>query len=182
MSSNALTEQKKVLERKSTRTAIAKVEKDSASLIVQHDDGSFLTASTDNLSKLSRIFPFDSELLASKVYDRIWRHTVRLQLRTKRGTKSLAPASEVPGETSSPEFEVLPRTKRETESLAPTSEVPGETSSPEFEVLLRTKRETKSLATASEVPGETSRPEFEVLLVGEYLRLMRESDSLTLMI
>ena len=87
MSSNALIEQKKMLEKKSTRIVIAKVEKDSASLILQRDDGSLFTAWTDNLSKLSRIFPFDSELLATKVYNRAWRNAIRFSLRTKRGTR-----------------------------------------------------------------------------------------------
>jgi len=84
--SNALAEQKKLLEKKSTRTAISRVEKDSASLIVHRDDGSLRSTFTDNLSKISRVFNFDADLLGSKVYDRAWRINIKTSLRAPKVT------------------------------------------------------------------------------------------------
>lgn len=82
--SNALLDQKKLLVKKSTRSVISKVEKDSASLIVHRDDGSLRTAFTDNLSKISRVFQFDADLLSSKIYGRAWRSSLTMSLRSPK--------------------------------------------------------------------------------------------------
>jgi len=85
--SNAVVDQRQLLEKKSTRTAIDKVERDSASLIVQRDSSSLRTYYTDNLSKLSLAFGFDNELRNSKVYDRAWRNTLISSLRLRKAAK-----------------------------------------------------------------------------------------------
>ncbi|KAK4207214.1 putative guanine nucleotide-binding protein alpha-2 subunit [Rhypophila decipiens] len=85
--SNTLLEQKQLLQKKSTRVVFRVVERDSASLIVHRDANSFQSAATDNLSKLSRLFGFDDELLSSKVYERAWRSTIRLTLRLEKTTR-----------------------------------------------------------------------------------------------
>ncbi|KAK0664639.1 putative guanine nucleotide-binding protein alpha-2 subunit [Cercophora samala] len=71
----SLSEQRELLEAPTTRTAIAAMEQDSASLIVHEDRTSICTVETDTMSRLSAIFPFDNQLLTTKVYGRAWRTT-----------------------------------------------------------------------------------------------------------
>ena len=65
-----LSEQKLLLEKKSTRKVMLQVRKDTESLIEHRDDNSSLTRCTDRLSKLSIVFPFDHELFSTAVYGR----------------------------------------------------------------------------------------------------------------
>ena len=83
--SNAINEQKRLLEQKSTRAAIDIVKRDSASLVVHRDTSLCSTTHTDKLSKVSRVFGFKDELRSSKVNNRAWRSTFisSLPLRTE---------------------------------------------------------------------------------------------------
>ncbi|KAK4642611.1 hypothetical protein QC761_511490 [Podospora bellae-mahoneyi] len=95
----SLAEQRELLEAPSTRTAIAAMEQDSASLIVHEDRTSICTVETDTLSRLSAIFPFDSQLLTTKVYGRAWRTTF-LNRGPKTSRRTLSEATTLlPAET-----------------------------------------------------------------------------------
>lgn len=61
-----------------------RMEQASASLFVNYDKGSTFSRHTDNLSKLSCIFDFDSELLSSAAYERVSRLTMKYVLRWPR--------------------------------------------------------------------------------------------------
>ncbi|MCJ1414340.1 hypothetical protein MMC32_000666 [Xylographa parallela] len=66
-------EQKKFLENPSARQVFDQIKDDSSSLIVLHDAASGFTTCTDSTgssSRWSRMFPFDTELLISPVYQR----------------------------------------------------------------------------------------------------------------
>jgi guanine nucleotide-binding protein G(i) subunit alpha len=75
--SESLSDQQRLLTKPKLRRALEKVRKDSASLIVHRDATSLVTESTDNMSKFSRVFDFDGELLSSKVYAPTIRHAFR---------------------------------------------------------------------------------------------------------
>jgi hypothetical protein len=81
--------EQKILLNSSTRKAICRVEKDSASLIVHRDAGSMHTSYTDNLSKLSAVFTFDGELFTSKIYERAFRVSLKDLLRQRRDRPSM---------------------------------------------------------------------------------------------
>lgn len=53
----------------------------TASLLVHYDNGSRFSSMTDNLSKLSWVFDFDSEVLLSGPYERAFRSSLRNSLR-----------------------------------------------------------------------------------------------------
>lgn len=74
--SKSLAEQQQLVEVSATRTVITTVENDSSSLIVHHDRNSICTTETDTMSNVSARFPFDDQLLTSRVYDRAWRTTM----------------------------------------------------------------------------------------------------------
>ena len=74
-------EQKRLLEQKPTRNTIETIEEDSASLIVLRDESSFFSRYSDTLSRLSAVFDFDRELVATKVYDRANRGLLKKALR-----------------------------------------------------------------------------------------------------
>ena len=79
-SSKTTFEQKLLLENPLSRDVIDKVKDDSSSMVVLGDMDSDLTKqtrSTDNSSKLSRVFQFDTELIGSAVYQRAVRSMVR---------------------------------------------------------------------------------------------------------
>jgi hypothetical protein len=59
------------------------MEIDTASLFVHRDTDSLITRVTDNLSKLSIKFEFDSKLFVSKVYERAFRSSVKKSLRVQ---------------------------------------------------------------------------------------------------
>ncbi|KAK4176597.1 putative guanine nucleotide-binding protein alpha-2 subunit [Triangularia setosa] len=88
----SLSEQRQLLEAPTTRTAIAAMENDSASLIVHEDRTSICTVETDTMSRLSAIFPFDNQLLNTKVYGRAWRTTLlgRVPRRSRRTVSDVA--------------------------------------------------------------------------------------------
>jgi hypothetical protein len=106
--SNAILEQKRLLEKRSTRAAFRKVERQSASLIVHRGSSSYRSGLTDTLSKLSWIFGFDDELRNSQVYDRAWRSSVRTGLRLDQALRLGSPTAnedgqQVPGNPELPE-------------------------------------------------------------------------------
>ena len=69
-SSNTLAGQKAVLRTSSIRKNLDKMKGDSASLVVHYDSSSIVSKMTDNLSKLSMVFGFDSTLFVTNVYQR----------------------------------------------------------------------------------------------------------------
>lgn len=81
--SASLAEQQLVLTKPNTRKALKKIRKDSESLIVHRDKNSLVTGYTDNLSKLSRVFSFDGDLFASKVYQSVIRNRLKLSIRSR---------------------------------------------------------------------------------------------------
>ncbi|KAK4197393.1 putative guanine nucleotide-binding protein alpha-2 subunit [Triangularia verruculosa] len=129
----SLSEQRRLLEEPTTRTAIAAMEKDSASLIVHGDRASICTADTDTLSRLSAIFPFDNQLLTTKVYGRAWRTALldRVQRRHRRAVSDVTTTvpSEEPGLLTAP---ILVAQNRSPEIPLPTSS----SSKPKVKVLL----------------------------------------------
>ena len=73
-------EQKLLLENPMSRNVFDRVKDDSSSLIVLPDTASEFTKfsqSTENSSKMSRVFQFDAELINSRVYQRAIRSMVR---------------------------------------------------------------------------------------------------------
>ncbi|KAG8525553.1 uncharacterized protein KY384_009197 [Bacidia gigantensis] len=92
--SKTLSEQQSLLEKSSTRKLFGQTENDSASLIVHRDSLSFSSPFSDNLSKLSRIFPFDRELFTSKVYEQVFRGSLKATLRRHRTDSMLVEARE----------------------------------------------------------------------------------------
>lgn len=72
--SKSISEQKAILEKQESRHMLDRVRDDSSSLMVLRDTASFLTKgtwSTDDSSKLSRVFPsLDAELMRTPVYQR----------------------------------------------------------------------------------------------------------------
>lgn len=107
--SNALLEQKRLLEQKTTRAAFRKVEQDSASLIVLRDTSSYRSTLTDSLSKLSWVFGFDDELNSSRVYGRAWRNNLRKTRQLEEALKVFSPTAEEPEipESGNQEVKVL---------------------------------------------------------------------------
>ena len=82
--SKTLSEQKRLLEKSSSRKTFQKTKIDSASLIVLRDDSSFITRLTDNFSKLSLVFDFDPQLFSSTVYQRHVRGTLKEHILRQR--------------------------------------------------------------------------------------------------
>ncbi|KAI3324917.1 hypothetical protein HD806DRAFT_459093 [Xylariaceae sp. AK1471] len=70
-----------LLSKSSSRKVFQKMQQDSASLFVHVDQTSIFTRFTDNLSKLSWIFGFDSELVKSGPYERALRSTMKTVIR-----------------------------------------------------------------------------------------------------
>ncbi|KAG8526346.1 uncharacterized protein KY384_000339 [Bacidia gigantensis] len=82
--SKTLHEQRTRLEDPGTREAFDRVRDDSSSLIVLHDSASFFskaTVSTENSARFSAIFPFDSELISTQVYQRAVRRLFKAKPR-----------------------------------------------------------------------------------------------------
>jgi hypothetical protein len=71
------------LEKPKVRKALSRTKADSVSLLVHRDNASFASKWTDNLSKLSYIFDFDTEVLSSKVYERIFRSSLKQLVRQR---------------------------------------------------------------------------------------------------
>jgi guanine nucleotide-binding protein G(i) subunit alpha len=66
-----------MLEKTSTRKIFNRVKDDTSSLYIQRDSASIYSRCTDNLSKISRIFEFDRELFTSKVYEKVFRGSLK---------------------------------------------------------------------------------------------------------
>ena len=82
-----MSEQKDLLESKSSRRIFDQVKDDSSSLCCLRDTASFqnsLTVTTERSSMLSREFDFDAEVMTSKVYKGQIRSLVRRALRKSR--------------------------------------------------------------------------------------------------
>ncbi|KAF2826219.1 hypothetical protein CC86DRAFT_455781 [Ophiobolus disseminans] len=77
----SLSEQRKLLEEPKSRKAIDRVKADSVSLLVHWDSASFVSNGTDNMSKLSHVFDFDTEILATSVYERVLRNSLKQSIR-----------------------------------------------------------------------------------------------------
>jgi hypothetical protein len=78
--SKAISDQKTLLEKSSTRKMIRRVKDDTSSLYVQCDSMSLhsrVSQCSDTLSKMSKTFEFDRELFISKVYERIHEKVLR---------------------------------------------------------------------------------------------------------
>ena len=89
--SKTISEQKTFLEKSSARQVFDQIKDDSSSLIVLHDTASNSTActnSTNTSSKWSMIFPFDTELLKSPVYQRAIRAVFKPSRRRERNMDS----------------------------------------------------------------------------------------------
>ncbi|KAF2114217.1 G-protein alpha subunit-domain-containing protein [Lophiotrema nucula] len=80
----SMSEQKALLQSPRARGIIDRMETDSASLIVHRDSSSFISNWTDNLSRFSIRFDFDRELFVTRVYERIFRISVKDALRRRR--------------------------------------------------------------------------------------------------
>lgn len=78
-------EQKTLLRDSKTRKVIGRVELDSASLFVHRDSSSFISRWSDNLSKFSIRFDFDRELFVTKVYEKVFRGSVKDSLLRQHG-------------------------------------------------------------------------------------------------
>ncbi|KAH7073859.1 hypothetical protein BKA63DRAFT_576174 [Paraphoma chrysanthemicola] len=103
----SLADQKELLERPKTRETLAITQSDSASLLVLRDSASFVSKWTDNLSRLSRVFDFDTEVLASRAYGRVFRESLK-HLIKKRSTTSSVPMQHILllGYNDTPKIEV----------------------------------------------------------------------------
>ncbi|KAH7090801.1 hypothetical protein FB567DRAFT_300162 [Paraphoma chrysanthemicola] len=87
---NTLSEQQQHLQRSKTRKVLDRAQADSISLCVQRDTASFATKMTDNLSKISRVFEFDSSVFSTRVYERAFRGSVKNALRQKATARAPA--------------------------------------------------------------------------------------------
>jgi hypothetical protein len=72
-----LADQQRLLKVPETRKIFEQVREDSASLIVHRDSMSLRSSITDNLSKLSMVFDFDTELLSTRAYVPTVRKTLK---------------------------------------------------------------------------------------------------------
>jgi hypothetical protein len=78
--SKAISSQKTLLEKSSTRKMIRRVKDDTSSLYIQCDSMSLhsrVSQCSDTLSKMSKTFEFDRELFISKAYERIHEKILR---------------------------------------------------------------------------------------------------------
>ncbi|KAH8588319.1 hypothetical protein B0O99DRAFT_693603 [Bisporella sp. PMI_857] len=80
-------EQQILLEKSNSQKVIKRMRQDSVSLLAHYDKGSVLTHGTDNLSKLSRVFDFDSTLLHSAPYEQAMRSSMKGLLRRIKAPK-----------------------------------------------------------------------------------------------
>lgn len=78
------------------------------SLLVLRDSASFVSKWTDNLSKLSYTFDFDTELLSSWVYRRMFRESLKQSIRKRSIATSSAPVQHILllGHNDMPKIEV----------------------------------------------------------------------------
>ena len=90
-----MSEQRQLLEKPKSRKSIERVKADSASLLVHRDSASFISRWTDNMSKLSHVFNFDTVLLSSRVYERIFRNSLKQSVRQQLPETFSAPSHNV---------------------------------------------------------------------------------------
>jgi hypothetical protein len=76
-----MAEQKQLLEKSKTRSILLSARADSASLFVHLDATSFRSRLTDSLSKMSKVFDFDSAVFSTGVYHRVFRGSLKYRLR-----------------------------------------------------------------------------------------------------
>ena len=82
---------------------------DSVSLIALRDTASFVTCTTDDMSKISRVFGFDRKVFKSQVYERIFRSSLKGALQGQRGqTPSLYLSSPLVTVEKKQTVEILP--------------------------------------------------------------------------
>ncbi|KAH7392970.1 hypothetical protein BKA66DRAFT_567695 [Pyrenochaeta sp. MPI-SDFR-AT-0127] len=79
-----LSDQQRHLETHKSRKVLNRAKEDSVSLCVQRDNASFTSKLTDNLSKISHVFDFDSHVFSTKVYERAFRGSVKNVLRQQQ--------------------------------------------------------------------------------------------------
>lgn len=92
--SKTITAQQRYLETNKTRKVLQQAKMDSASLYVHHDTASLTSRMTDNLSKISRIFEFDSNIFSTGVYERAFRGSIRDVLKRRQyAVKDSVPTS-----------------------------------------------------------------------------------------
>ncbi|KAK4223488.1 putative guanine nucleotide-binding protein alpha-2 subunit [Podospora fimiseda] len=100
--SKSLSEQRDILEQPATKNAVASVKDMSSSMVALFDKASSIrtgwTVETDRMSNISKSFPFDHELLKSKVYGNAVRSALRGRL--WRGDKRLRGSAESIAESS----------------------------------------------------------------------------------
>jgi hypothetical protein len=77
MSSKTLSAQQRYLETSKNRKVLHRAKADSVSLYVHRDSASLTSKMTDNLSKISRVFEFDSDVFSTGVYERAFRGSVK---------------------------------------------------------------------------------------------------------
>lgn len=71
--SKAISGQRMLLEKPSTRKIFQRVNDDSSSLYGHHESNSLYSKCTDNLSKISKVFEFDRQVFGSRAYERALR-------------------------------------------------------------------------------------------------------------
>lgn len=86
MFSKTLSEQQRILGTNKTRKVLDRAKADSISLYVHRDSASLTSKMTDNMSKISRVFEFDSNIFSTGVYERAFRGSVRDLLRLRQQT------------------------------------------------------------------------------------------------
>ncbi|OCL04708.1 hypothetical protein AOQ84DRAFT_380310 [Glonium stellatum] len=79
-----ISEQKNFLEKPTSRKILQRVRDGSSSLGVLRDKTSLCSKCTDNLSKISMVFPFDRVLFETKVYERALRASLKEILRRRQ--------------------------------------------------------------------------------------------------
>ncbi|KAF4625325.1 hypothetical protein G7Y89_g12839 [Cudoniella acicularis] len=99
----AISEQKTVLEQKSSRKIFRRIRDDTSSLYVQRDTSSLhsrWTGTVSSISKFSKVFDFDRELFISKVYERVIRNSLKDAAKKSRKSanreQKLGPLQETP--------------------------------------------------------------------------------------
>ncbi|KAI0147145.1 hypothetical protein GGR57DRAFT_267151 [Xylariaceae sp. FL1272] len=79
--------QRSLLLKPRSREVFGRMREETASLLVQYDQASFLSCATDSLSKLSWVFDFDSEVQGSALCQKVSRALVKTSLKRFRGNK-----------------------------------------------------------------------------------------------
>jgi hypothetical protein len=93
MSSKTLAAQQRYLKTNKNRKVLDRAKTDSVSLYVHRDSASLTSKVTDNLSKISRVFEFDSNIFSTGVYERAFRGSVRELLRRPQQTIIAQPST-----------------------------------------------------------------------------------------